>query len=239
MIENSKNYNGSQNSSKNLNFLFFFVRECSCFIVRAAVWKSGHHFCGRFHLISQIFIHQSSNGESQVDIRPRCIQSHSQEHRLNSEKWVEIANFRVESLSLIIAMQWTLDSDWNHLSYMIALLTHFTVFYSSLVWRESLSGLVIIVDTSEAHQDFDQRWRTHNLTRFARCQSQLSRGKVYTLLMQLDNDFWLSLIISWIQREVSSEFEAILKDFESNPNVKSAVVISAKPGCELHLYFHT
>lgn len=55
--------------------------------------------------------------------------------------------------------------------------------------------------------------------------------------MQLDNDFWLSFIISCIQREVSSEFEAILKDFESNPNVKSAVVISAKPGCELYCIF--
>lgn len=35
-----------------------------------------------------------------------------------------------------------------------------------------------------------------------------------------------------LQREVSSEFEAVLKDFETNSNVNSAVVISAKPGCE-------
>lgn len=38
-------------------------------------------------------------------------------------------------------------------------------------------------------------------------------------------------LINLFQREVTSEFEAILKDFETNPNVKSAVVISAKPGC--------
>lgn len=31
--------------------------------------------------------------------------------------------------------------------------------------------------------------------------------------------------------EVTAEFESILKDFETNPNVKSAVLISAKPGC--------
>jgi hypothetical protein len=33
------------------------------------------------------------------------------------------------------------------------------------------------------------------------------------------------------QKEVTTEFDAILKDFETNPNVRSAVLISAKPGC--------
>lgn len=32
-------------------------------------------------------------------------------------------------------------------------------------------------------------------------------------------------------KEVTQEFETVLKEFESNPNVRSAVLISAKPGC--------
>ena len=37
--------------------------------------------------------------------------------------------------------------------------------------------------------------------------------------------------VNSLGKEVSAEFEAILKDFETNPNAKSAVLISAKPGC--------
>lgn len=37
--------------------------------------------------------------------------------------------------------------------------------------------------------------------------------------------------VNSLGKEVTAEFEGILKDFESNPNAKSAVLISAKPGC--------
>lgn len=37
--------------------------------------------------------------------------------------------------------------------------------------------------------------------------------------------------VNSLGKEVTTEFDCILKDFETNPNVKSAVLISAKPGC--------
>lgn len=41
----------------------------------------------------------------------------------------------------------------------------------------------------------------------------------------------LTNVLVILQAEVSAEFEAILRDLETNPNVSSAVLISAKPGC--------
>lgn len=48
------------------------------------------------------------------------------------------------------------------------------------------------------------------------------------LIIRLDSP---NVKVNSLGKEVTTEFEAILKDFESNPNVKSAVLISAKPGC--------
>lgn len=48
------------------------------------------------------------------------------------------------------------------------------------------------------------------------------------LIIKLDSP---NVKVNSLGKEVTAEFEAILKDFESNPNVKSAVLISAKPGC--------
>lgn len=48
------------------------------------------------------------------------------------------------------------------------------------------------------------------------------------LIIKLDSP---NVKVNSLGKEVTIEFEAILKDFESNPNVKSAVLISAKPGC--------
>lgn len=48
------------------------------------------------------------------------------------------------------------------------------------------------------------------------------------LIIKLDSP---NVKVNSLGKEVTAEFESILKDFESNPNVKSAVIISAKPGC--------
>lgn len=37
--------------------------------------------------------------------------------------------------------------------------------------------------------------------------------------------------VNSLGKEVTAEFESILKDFETNSNINSAVLISAKPGC--------
>jgi enoyl-CoA hydratase / long-chain 3-hydroxyacyl-CoA dehydrogenase len=41
---------------------------------------------------------------------------------------------------------------------------------------------------------------------------------------------FINILINF-QAEVTAEFETILRDLETNPNVNSAVLISAKPGC--------
>lgn len=48
------------------------------------------------------------------------------------------------------------------------------------------------------------------------------------LLIKLDSP---NVKVNSLGKEVTDEFEVILKRFESDPNVRSAVLISAKPGC--------
>jgi enoyl-CoA hydratase / long-chain 3-hydroxyacyl-CoA dehydrogenase len=48
------------------------------------------------------------------------------------------------------------------------------------------------------------------------------------LIIKLDSP---GVKVNSLGKEVTQEFEGVLKEFESNPNVKSAVLISAKPGC--------
>lgn len=37
--------------------------------------------------------------------------------------------------------------------------------------------------------------------------------------------------VNSLGKAITGEFEAVLKEFETNPNVRSAVLISGKPGC--------
>lgn len=48
------------------------------------------------------------------------------------------------------------------------------------------------------------------------------------LVIKLDSP---NVKVNSLGKEVTTEFDAVLKDFETNPNVRSAVLISAKPGC--------
>lgn len=48
------------------------------------------------------------------------------------------------------------------------------------------------------------------------------------LVIKLDSP---GVKVNSLGKEVTEEFEHVLRDFETNPNVKSAVIISAKPGC--------
>ncbi|CRK99700.1 CLUMA_CG012970, isoform A [Clunio marinus] len=48
------------------------------------------------------------------------------------------------------------------------------------------------------------------------------------LVIKLDSP---NVKVNSLGKEITTEFDSILKEFESNPNVKSAVLISGKPGC--------
>lgn len=66
------------------------------------------------------------------------------------------------------------------------------------------------------------------------CSSVASQKHIKTsvvddvLVVKLDSP---NSKVNSLGKEITSEFEAVLKDFETNPNVRSAVLISGKPGC--------
>lgn len=48
------------------------------------------------------------------------------------------------------------------------------------------------------------------------------------LVIKLDSP---NVKVNSLGAEVQDEFQSVLKEFETNPSIKSAVLISAKPGC--------
>lgn len=92
-------------------------------------------------------------------------------------------------------------------------------------------GLWTFLGLKNIFFDFAARFLSHN-RHFA--SSLAAQKHIRTtvvddvLVIKLDSP---NAKVNSLGKEVTTEFDLILRDFEINPNVKSAVLISAKPGC--------